>query len=208
MDSLGLSPVNFFCIKARISKAKLLKKQNHEKHLLPDTSSFCDETSFAKLAMAWNDDGLEFFATVQKPFETAFYPEITKGDSLELFIDTRNVKTKSFVSQFCHHFVFLPTRIDDIQAKEITRFRTEDRHELCMSKDLMCQTQFEKKTYSLSITIPRHCLTGYDPEQYRELGFTYRFNRPANPPQHFSVKTSEYSFEQYPSLWGSLELVS
>ena len=59
----------------------------------------------------------------------------------------------------------------------------------------------------LQIFIPAECLHGYDPEQFDRLGFSYRINRYALPPQHFSVVTKEYQIEQQPSLWSHMRLV-
>lgn len=214
-ELVPFTPVNFFQLSAECHRLPdkppifpRLTKRNFQNYLLPDTSGLCAEESFASVAIGWQPDGLEFFITVDQPFQKAFYPDIQRGDSVELFIDTRDVKTAGFNTRFCHHFFFLAEGIEGHIAGEITRFRTEDVHPLCEAKDLKVNTLNLSGGYALNIFIPSHCLHGYDPEQFNRLGFAYRINRFHGFPQHFTVVTDEYQIDQQPSLWGSLKLVS
>ncbi|MFQ5729983.1 MAG: sugar-binding protein, partial [Waddliaceae bacterium] len=158
-------------------------------------------------AMGWKKEGIEFLFKVDKKFEEAFYPDVVRGDSVEIFIDTRNVKTSGYNTRFCHHFFFLPEAVEGHQAGELTHFRTEDVHELCDPSELKIKAQVKTNQYTLHIWIPRECLYGYDPEPFDRLGFSYRINRPYWESQHFSVVTEDYQLEQQPSLWSSLRLV-
>jgi len=207
-----LSPVNFFQINADIfhlpsSSFPSLTGSNIKKYRLPDTSALCSEDRFADVAIAWSNEGIEIYAHVHHPFEKASYPDVSEGDSLEIFIDTRDVKTSGFNTRFCHHFFFLPEEVDGHQAGEITKFRTEDAHELCPAEKLSVMAKLKKEDYILQIFIPSQCLNGYDVEQFRRIGFTYRVNRYHGNPQHFSVTTDDYQLEQQPSLWSSLQLI-
>lgn len=157
--------------------------------------------------MGWHADGIEVFANVQERFHRVSYPDIMSGDSIELFFDTRDVKTSGFNTRFCHHFFFLPEPIEGRQAGEITRFRTEDSHELCDPSKLNVKAQTKSSGYTMQIFIPAQCLYGYDVDQFSRMGFTYRVNRFHKDPQHFSVTSSDYQLEQQPSLWSSLNLV-
>jgi hypothetical protein len=173
---------------------------------LPSTSWLSGEDSFASVMMAWELLGLHFQINVNGPFTDAFYPEIERGDAVEIFIDTRGLKTASFNTKFCHHFFFLPQAINGIQAGEITHFRTDDAHDRCSPDDLKITSDILKKKYVLKIFIPSHCLYGYDPESFDNLGFTYRIHRWGNRPQHFSAVTEEYALENQPALWASVKL--
>lgn len=214
-DFAPITPVNFFQINAdcrhlpeKLSKGfPLLSAQNDGSYLLPDTSALCSEVSFAQIAMGWSDDGLELYAEINRPFRRACFPDVERGDSLEVFIDTRDVKTSGFNTRFCHHFYFLAEAIDGQQAGEITRFRTEDMHPHCDPKELKVKSICKVSSYSFNIFIPNHCLYGYDPGQFGRLGFTYRVNQAGGFAQHFTVTTDDYQIDQHPSLWGSLRLV-
>lgn len=198
---IPLRPVNFVEIKwdcPQKGKGALSK--------MPDTSPLTGEEHFAKVYMGWEEAGLHFKVDVDSPFEDVFYPEVTRGDSVELFIDTRDVKTSSFNTKFCHHFFFLPQEIQGLKAGELTHFRTEDAHERCNPLDLHLTSEINTKGYHLQIFIPSHCLHGYDPVSFDRLGFNYRINRLGKPKQHFSAVTDEYAIENQPALWGSIKL--
>jgi hypothetical protein len=206
-----ITPINFFQISVdclhvesgfpKLSGAKL------RKYLLPDMSELCREFSFADIAMGWNREGIEIHAAISQSFRQARFPDVSQGDSLELFFDTRDVKTSGFNTRFCHHFFFLPEAVEGHNAGEITRFRTEDTHDLCNEADLKVKPQLKNSGYILQIFIPSHCLFGYDPEQFDRLGFAYRVNRASGPPQHFCVVSDDYQIEQQPSLWSSVRLI-
>lgn len=222
MDELNeIAPINFFQIGADIHSlpsspkkrsAKeghryLIDAQNFSHYQLPDTSAFCREHPFAKVAMGWCSEGLEFAVHADVSTIRCSYPNISSGDSIELMIDTRDVKTSGYNTRFCHHFFFLPEAIDGIQCGEITRFRTEDTHELCDPKTLELKMHKHASGYTLHLFIPGTSLHGYDPEQFKRLGLTYRINRAEGSSQHFSVLSEEFQIEQQPSLWGSATLV-
>lgn len=210
----SLSPINFFqlsfeCLRLPQSKGgpfKLTEKL-FDRYKIPSTESLTGEGSFAEAAIGWDVDGLEALIHVQEPFIEASYPNVSSGDSVELFIDTRDIKTSGHNTRFCHHFFFFPEALDGRHAGELTRFRTEDSHELCDPNELLVKASIKKDSYTLQIFIPSLCLHGYDPEQYKRLGFTYRINHEGES-QHFSVLTSEYQIEQQPSLWSSVKLSS
>lgn len=207
---VSLTPVNFFQIGFDCASVDAKAKnglQKSQRHLLPDTSALCNEEHFAKVWLGWHHDGLEAYAEVRQPVQKCSFPDFINGDSIELFIDTRDVKTSGFNTRFCHHFFFLPEAVDGRSAGEVTRFRTEDVHELCDPNELKVKSQLKSQSYHMQIFIPSHCLYGYDPDQFDRMGFTYRINRPDGSPQHFSVVSEDFQVEQQPSLWSSARLV-
>jgi hypothetical protein len=211
-ENTPLSPVNFFqmsldCHQLAKGDFPRLKGGAFKKHLLPDASTLCSQESFAEIAMGWNSEGIELCVKVAKRFEQAYYPVVEKGDSFELFIDTRDVKTSGYNTRFCHHFFVLPEAVEGHHAGELTHFRTEDTHPLCDPEELKVKTALTQSGYTLHLWIPKEALHGYDPEQFKRMGFSYRVNRPKYESQHFSAKTSEYQLEQQPSLWSTMRLV-
>jgi len=208
------TPVNFFQIEADCKKLPSEKKEgfgitkkNYARYLLPDTSALLGEKHFAEVSLAFGVSGIECFVLVSQPFQSSNYPQIERGDSMEVCIDTRNIKTSGYNTKFCHHFFCLPEAVDGHQAGEMTRFRTEDAHDLCNPDDLLVKSELYSNSYGLWLFIPSHCLHGYDPEQHRKIGFTYRINRSRGVPQHFSVSSEDYQFAQQPALWSSVQLI-
>ena len=206
-SSINLTPSSFFSFELDChSLTKPDFRSLTSKHVLPDLTELCNETPFADVFLGWNQQGIAVKIVVNQPYERSTYPEFAIGDSFELFIDTRDMKSAGFNTRFCHHFFFLCAADDGVQAGEITRFRTENTHPLCDPKELKVDARHSSKGCQLKIFIPSQCLTGYDPEQFDRLGFTYRINRAGGPAQHFSVVSEEYGLEQQPSLWSSVRL--
>jgi len=212
-EIVPLSPAHFFAFSADCSYVKGKRETPlSKKHFLPDLTEFHAAQSFADVAVGWNEEG--FFATfyVKEPIREIFFPDFQDGDAIELFIDTRDVKTSGFNTRFCHHFYFLPEPLETeegatIQTGEITRFRTEDAHELCDPSLLYVDCEKGRKDYRLHVFIPSECLNGFDPGQFDRLGFTYRIHRFKGNPQFFSASSEDFSIEQQPSLWASLKLI-
>ncbi len=233
-DISAITPVNFFhisadckCLIGRGGKASSLSdfnldQKNYKTYLLPDTSFLCSEESFAEVAMGWSEEGIEVFIIAKlKNTAKSFRQEgnvgegnvdFSSGDCVEIFIDTRDVKTATFNTRFCHHFVFRKEVLDGKTAAEVTHFRTEDTHPLCDPDELQMKCDVKSsiwgKGYSMNIFIPKSCLVGYDSNQFKRLGFSYRINRCEGFSQHFSVVTDDYQIDQQPSLWSSINLVS
>lgn len=204
LSSVALAPINYFSLE--VDCYQVLDGNLQDKHRLPYTSILCDEETFADLYLGWSREGIYAKAIVRKPVTESCFPSPEEGDSVELFIDTRDRKSGGFNTRFCHHFCFLPEAVEGLMGREITRFRTEDAHELCNPIDLVVSVDLKKNSYIMHIFIPAHCLVGYDPDQMKRMGFTYRINRPNQSSQHFSLLSTEYQIDQQPSLWSTLKL--
>lgn len=204
----ALHPVNFFAL---AWDCPVLPKPGTiptgKAYTLPTTDVLCNEKNFAKVAIGWHTEGLSFFIEVNSPYKKAVFPQVEQGDSVELFIDTRDLKAAGFNTRFCHHFYFLPEPVEGHEAGEMTRFRTEDRHPYCDAQLLTSQVEKKARGYTMHVFIPAACLHGYDPKQFERLGFTYRINRFGNDSQHWSVVSQEYQIDQQPALWGSIRLL-
>lgn len=208
---LAIAPINFFeiRIKAPYHAGKALPALTTKEgklFCLPDLAFLTSDDSIGAVGLGWNEEGILLRAEIDKPFEAAFYPDVMEGDSLEVFIDTRDVKTSGFATRFCHHFIFLAEETDGKLGAEVSRFRQEDSHPLCDHHDLIVKSKKTKTSYSLDIFIPASCLFGYDTAEFNRIGFTYRINRCGGLPQHFTVRSEDYRVEDQPSLWASVQL--
>jgi hypothetical protein len=210
-------PVSFVAISADCHrlppKTTMLDAKLASSYLLPDTTYlFGNLKSFADVSMGWSPEGISVYVQVKQPFERSCYPNVKEGDCVELFFDTRDVKTSGFNTRFCHHFFFLPKPAEDHLAGEITHFRSDDAHPLCDPTELTVKASFKsglfKGGYSMNIFIPAQCLHGYDPEQFNRIGFNYRISRgDGDWAQQFSAAQENFTIEQQPSLWSSVRLV-
>lgn len=202
----SLSPVHCFALTAFCLYSRQ-SIQPDDAFLIPSTEDLLAEQPFAKVYASWNRQKLSFYVISSIPFQEIGDPNFRRGDSIELFIDTRNLKSKSMVSRFCHHFVFFPVRVQNCYGLEVTRFCGEDIHSLSAPEDLAVEVYLKNDSYSLKIEIPATSLYGYDPINFPNLGFTYQINRATGAPQHFAVSSEEYAIERHPSLWGTLNLI-
>ncbi len=202
-----LLPVDFFSYSFSIPYASDLASIPHEKMgEVPDISNLLDETKFGSVSLAWSEEGIAGKALIKKKFEGSFFPDYTKGDSLEIFIDTRDHKKSRFASRFCHHYVFLAGEVNGIQAEEVSRFRSEDTHPLCSSLDLKVSCRVDDQSYELCFMIQESALHGYDPSQFSRIGFAYKINRVKGKSQHFPCSSKRFELFEHPSLWSSITL--
>lgn len=198
-DLPPISPLHFFQISFDL-------KGGGKLFSLPDFSSYLEEERFVEVKMGWHQEALiwEFF--IKKPFEEAAYPDFRLGDSIELFINTRDPRTVGYVTRFCHHFFILPKEVQGVMAQEITRLRMEEARPLALAEDILIETEFTKRAFQVKITLFAKALHGFDPEAFNKLGFAYRVNRPKASAQHFSLSTGLYALEKQPTLWSTILL--
>lgn len=203
-----LLPIDFFRVEVDLHEIekKGWSDKLKKRYELPDISPLLYEDSFSKMAMGWHAQGLVFDVSIARPFQECIFPLYRKGDSIELFIDTRDLKSAGSVTRFCHHFVIYPQPIDGIHAQEVTHFRGDDRHVLCESDQIKVTTDLLQRRLHLKIFIPSECLHGYDPTVFDKLGFAYRINRVGGQPDHFGVSSKYLAIEQQPSLWSTMHL--
>lgn len=206
-EQLGLSPLFFLNSSITIPYLPPTKKTFFsDEFALPSTAELSASDEFAKVFMAYNDLGIHLFAEVKAEVKKVLFPQFRQGDCLEFFFDTRDIKTRRGVSNFCHHFVFFPEEVNGFLGQEITRFRGDSSRPLCHPKDIQVEADVKPNVYRLTITIPKFCLYGFDPASFDRLGFTYRINRTGENPQNFAIDSSEFEIETHPDLWASCKL--
>lgn len=207
-DEFQLNAIHYLDLELTCSYLPSGAPLKKSRYLFPDTIDITGEEHFAQVYGGWNEEGLFFCVEGRQGKGKSFYPEVTKGESVELFLDTRDVKSSGYTTRYCHHFAFLPQEVDGVDRGELTHFRTEDRHERCEPHELGLEVLKKKNRYEMQIFIPSHCLHGYDGGQFKRLGFSYRINRYQAESQHFSAVTGEFQVEQQPSLWSTMRLES
>lgn len=198
----------FFAFEVQLHEYKKeLWSKKISRYQIPSLSKLFQEEVFAEVYAAWEETGLHVLVDATVSEISVQYPNIQNGDSIELFVDTKNVKSAKIPHRFCHHFFFLPERIEGVLCKEITRFR-EDAHPLCSEEDLECRVEKKRRGYIANIFIPASCLFGYQMEKNAHIGFAYRINRQAASAQHFVLQSEHMDIASHPYLWIALKAVS
>lgn len=204
-----LLPIDFFSLSLQIPKKKSVESSKlfFKAPPLCDLTPYLSEEKFAEVYLIWNEGGIGGRVEFDKPFENSSFPHYHEGDSVEIFIDTRDMKQAGWATRFCHHFVFLGQKVNEVQAQEVTRFRSEDVHPLCDSSLLIVAANYGRNTFSMDFFIPQESLFGFDPTTFPRIGFTYKINRHKGLAQHFSVSSNYFDIMQHPALWSSVRLV-
>ncbi len=180
-------------------------KINLPQFLLPEMDKLTPQKSLAKVFMGWNEEGISVLFKIHEPKKSLEKSD----DTLELFFDTRDLKTKNQFSRFCHHFIFQNASEDSLIGKEITRFPTEDTHPLA-SIEMIPKIKKIKSTrdqYEILIFLPALILFGYDPlNSSKKIGFAYVLKRKSTHEEQIFPVVREFSLAKNPSCWSTLEL--
>lgn len=176
-------------------------------HRMPDLCGIDGKEPFAEFYMAWNEDGLYFaFDVLGDAAVVVESKRPLRGDGLQLWVDTRDVRDAHRASRFCHHFYFLPGKGKRRAVGGQIRLRRAGAHSrLNESRDLIVATKSRRKGYTMEIHIPAHALTGFDPEENSRLGFTYLL-RDRKLGRQFWSADEPLPVAYDPSLWGTVVL--
>jgi hypothetical protein len=184
-----------------------------ESHRLVGLGELEGRSEFADVRAAWSDEGLTFSAEVtgkqQAPWCRANRPE--DSDSFQVWIDTRDVHNVHRAGRFCHRFVFLPAgagrRLDEPAAAWLPINRAREQPRPVEAKQLQARSEKRSNGYVLDVLIAAGALTGFDPAEHPRLGFTYALIDRELGEQTLTVG-SPMPYQEDPSLWATLELVS
>ena len=166
----------------------------------------------AEVRAAWSEEGLAFTVLVQgkqqPPWCRASKAE--DSDGVQLWIDTRDVHNVHRASRFCHRFIFLPTgggnRLERPVAQWLPINRAKEHPRAIRPELLQVMGKPQKGGYVLDFLLPAEALTGFDPQEHPQIGFTYAIiDRELG--EHTLGVGSPMPYQEDPSLWATLELV-
>ncbi len=207
LDALDkILPVNLVEINQDLYRLKNGSSILEEVYQISDFSTLLDEKTGVDLHMAYSES-LHLHFLVHEPFQEVVYPKYQSGDSIELFIDTRNIKGSKVVHSFCHHFILFPKPIENMSGMEVTKFYIHQEHPFAKSSDFKLNTHFSDHSYTLSLDLDEKHLHGFDSNQYNSIRFSYRVNRAKKKPLHFNHSSTEYLLAKHPELWMQMNLV-
>ncbi len=176
--------------------------------LVPDLTGIDGKTPFADVYMAWNHQGV--YVAVETNGLSATQVDTDhplRGDGLQIWIDTRDVRTASRGSRYCHHFCFWPgVESEKPGGRQFRLRRARAQARLCDADQLHVASRVSKSGYCLELHILKSALTGFDPDENNRLGFTYLLKDRKLGRQFWTAdETLPVSYD--PSLWGTAELV-
>lgn len=181
-------------------------------YALPAFGALEGRQKFADLRAAWSEDGLWFTVRVAGKQQNLWCrsSRIEDSDGLHVWIDTRDTHNIHRASRFCHRFAFLPTGGGASQDQPLGRLllidRARENPKSIADSVLRVRATVSSDGYSLQAHLPAAALTGFDPQEHPQLGFTYAVIDRELGWQTFSMGP-QFPIDNDPSLWGSLELI-
>jgi hypothetical protein len=181
-----------------------------ERYRVPDLMALEGQQPFATLSMAWNDEGLYFGLQVPGKTQYRIDPRnVTRGDCLELWIDTRDVKDSHRANRYCHRFYFLPggrgRQGKDPIARQSTVERAREQAPPCPEESIQVGLRRQRRGYQMEIALPAAGLNGFQPREFSRLGFNYVLHDVDRGTQSWSIG-GDAALLHDPSAWGTVEL--
>ena len=183
-----------------------------EEYRLLNLGELDQERKFADVRAAWNLSGLIFTVRIDAKHRPPWCREtqLDESDGLQVWIDTRNTHNVHRASRYCHRFVFLPAgggrSLDRPVADQLLINRARENARPVRPRELKVTSNIHKAGLSLAAFIPAVVLDGYDPNEYRQLGFQYAVLDRELGLQTFAVGPG-LPYDEDPSLWTTLEMV-
>jgi hypothetical protein len=177
-----------------------------------DAGSADREPSFADVRMAWSPEGLALNVHVDGKQQPPWCREgrLEDSDGLTVWIDTRATLNIHRASRFCHRYTFLPAgggrgNVEPV-ADQLLINRARENARPIRPRELQVVSKLTKSGYWLAAFAPAAALAGFDPQQHRQIGFTYAvFDRELGM-QTFATGAA-FPFTEDPTCWAALELV-
>jgi hypothetical protein len=178
---------------------------------LPDWGQLDGLAPWAKVRVAWNPQGLGITVAADGVSAQQLAPDRPEGFAMvQLWIDTRDTRTVSRATRFCHRFV---ARIQaaksgrrltvDVSQRPIARAQADA--PICRSELIDNRVELGKSGWSLEVFLPAKVLNGFDADTNRRLGFAYQIADYVRPDQFLGIGR-EFPVGENPSLWSTLEL--
>jgi hypothetical protein len=170
------------------------------------------ERGFADVRMAWAPEGLLFNVKVEGKQQPLWCRDsrLDDSDGLTVWIDTRATLNIHRASRYCHRYAYLPAGGGRGQAEPVADQllinRARENARPIRPRELQVVSRVTKSGYSMAAFVPAVALGGYDPQQHRQLGFTYAvFDRELGL-QTFATG-AVFPFVEDPTCWAQIDLV-
>ena len=178
-------------------------------HLLPPVA-LESRSPFAGAWMAWAPKGLWFAFDVARTRAPRVLPNrLAEGDCIEIYLDTRDIRTAHRAGRYCHKLVVAPVggpgrgRQPVFEHQDIARSLANPTR--ILSEQVEIASTVREDGYSIELFMPAETLTGYDVEVTRRLGLAYVIHDIERPMQVWPHE-QELPVWVDPSLWATLEL--
>jgi hypothetical protein len=216
LDASLLPPRQFFSFSADVRRIEIAPAGKPltlgERYALPALGALDGRPAFADVRMGWNPQGLVWQVTVEGKTQPLWCRDsrLEDSDGLQVWIDTRATLNIHRASRYCHRYAFLPAgggrRQDEPLADQLLINRARENARPIRPRELQVASRISKTGYWLAAFIPTVALAGYDPLQYRQLGFTYAIYDRELGLQTFATGPA-FPYDEDPTCWATLDLI-
>ena len=188
-----------------------------ESYRLPDLAALDQQTDsserrFADVRMAWAAHGIAMNVIVKEKSKALWCHDsrLDESDGLQVWVDTRATHNLHRATKFCARYAFAPRgagkgNVNPV-ADQLLITRARENARPVRPRELQVLSKVTDKGYAMACFMPAVALTGYDPSQYRSLGFNYSVIDRELGIQTFSSGPG-MPYDEDPSCWATLELV-
>jgi hypothetical protein len=213
-----LPPAFWFRLSLRCPRVDSIPRSGESLLTLPDTCLIPDfeqlegTTPWSSIRLGWNPKGLGISVEVRDKLgpikRNVLEPEY--GDSVQVWIDTRDTRDIHRASRFCHRFFAIldqpiKSQPPTVELSQRTLHRALTDAPRCDLKLIQSRVETIRKGWRLELFFPAEVLNGFDPETNRRLGFMIQVTDPHRG-DHFLGVGREFPISEDPSLWATLEL--
>lgn len=166
---------------------------------------------FADVRIGWRDDGLAVTTIVDGKKNSPWCREsqFLDSDGVQIWIDTRDTQNVHRATRFCHWFVLNPQGGGSDKSKPLANMvhinRAKEHSPTVNRQKIPIVASTHSEGYQLSAMLPAACLNGWDPGEFRNLGF-YVAVLDRELGWHTLAVGPEMQFMEDPSLWATLSL--
>lgn len=179
---------------------------------LPSFRQLDHPIDWARVRAAWSPEGLGFsFELTEKVGQiSSGESNLIAGDSVTLWIDTRDTRTIHRATRFCHRFHFAISSVSGTKSLKVTASQKEIARAqadapTAPSGSISARAERILNGWRLEVFLAAAALSGYDPETNRRLGFNFEINDADRGAVNLGVGR-EFPIGEDPSLWGTLVL--
>ncbi len=167
---------------------------------------------FADIRIGWREDGLAVTVIVDGKQKSPWCREsqFLDSDGVQIWVDTRDTQNVHRATRFCHWFVLNPQGGGGDKSQPLANMvhinRAKEHSPTVNRQKIPVVATLQPGGYQLSAHLPAACLNGWNPAEFRNLGF-YVAVLDRELGWHTLSVGPEMQFMEDPSLWATLALV-
>jgi hypothetical protein len=178
---------------------------------IPNLSTLAGQKRFADVRVAWDQDAIGFSVDVsgKRSLPWCRASRLEDSDAFQLWIDTRCSPGIHRATQFCHHFLFMPTGggadLHQPAGNLLPINRARQNPNPPSKGSIQYYSKLRSGGYRLSGRLAAGAMTGFDPTQFARIGFFYAVVDRELGWQTLAL-SRDYPFVEDPSLWAEAAL--